>query len=265
MNKAMLSIFLAGGVLLTYIFLFEKEQPVALSEKSELRNEKGPTPQGATQTGSLQAKKTRPHESRSPEENPDQSVDTPAEDRADLEARYQAANTNSDYPTLEAKLREIYQRRPDSDYQESELVDALQKNSAWERLEEKPANLDLPEKQKFYDPEYIRFDRLKIETLSVGDTMEIPVVHTGETYVMQIEEVETHGNENITWRGTYSYQGENFHISFTQSTSGLTVGGMNTPNGHYTLEAHDEVGWVVSSNSGLQHSSKPDYIIPQYE
>lgn len=250
---------------MAYVFLFEKEQPSLVSEQPELRNENVTESQDPNPSDSFQTQKSSSQKSRSPEKQPDQTAEAPTEDRAELEARYQTANTNSDYPTLESKLREIYQRRPDSDYSESELVDAVQRGSAWERLEEKPAGLDMPEQQKSYDAEFIRFDRMKIETLSVGDTMEIPVVHTGETYVMQIDEVVTHGDGNITWRGSYNHQGQNFHISFTQNTSGLTVGGMNTPNGHYTLEAHNENGWVVSSNSGLQASSEPDYIIPDYE
>ena len=67
----------------------------------------------------------------------------------------------------------------------------------------------------------------------------------------------------ITWKWHIEgYDGEKYHVSFTKGET-LTVGGIDTPDGHYVVQAHGNKGWVASS--GLLFKEHVDPIVPPEE
>lgn len=150
-------------------------------------------------------------------------------------------------PELKARMQAIQQRRPDLDLNTNEVALAVAKENAWEESETIPQHLPLSPEEFLDGRQFIKFDTLKLETLMPGDSLKIDGVDGFGDYDAIIDRVVQHNPESISWYGHIdSRDGESYDINFTRGKF-LTVGGINTPEGHYALQAHGDDGWVASS------------------
>lgn len=183
-----------------------------------------------------------------------------------LSERYQKINKNPAYPTLDSRMAALLERRPNTNITKELLLQHLEETSAWKSSNQiiegdsQSTGNNQPESKKYL----VEFNREKIETLMNGDTLEIPIPETGNSYVMQVEDIQVNGDNNITWSGVLLNENGGFYpVTFTQNQSTLTLGGVSTPTGHFGLEARENGGWLMASRVMTNaHDDKPDYIIP---
>lgn len=192
----------------------------------------------------------------------DQAADANDDDRISrLEERYAEVSNNPDYPQLQTRLDAMRQRH-NKTFEAEEVVDVLAQPEAWVRVDEPPQELPLTPVEKYDGREFIRFNPARVETLMPGDTLEIPVWQLGTRFIMRVDRTETHGNGSVTWHGHLENFNEPHRVTITVG-DGLSLGGIDTPNGHYVLQANGESGWIASSETLFKRNeAETDMIIP---
>ncbi len=185
-----------------------------------------------------------------------------SDDKDDLKA------LNPNYPTLEMRLDEMAARRGGQNFDPDAVMEALQKSAAWETGNAEMDKLDLSEEEMNDGREFIRFDRLKLETLVNGDTMELPISQIGQTYQTRITQAQSNTDGSVTWHGTLmggdtsvtNSDGEGFDVTITSGKK-MVSGGIFTPEGHFVIEAVDDQGWIANASTLFKHNES-DAIVP---
>lgn len=171
-----------------------------------------------------------------------------------------AGGLATDVPTeysLQERMTEMQQRRPNQHFNAAAVEAALQRQTAWAPAEEVPEHLPLQPEEFTDGRQFIELDSLKIETLMPGDEVKITIDETGQDYTVTMDRVEKHDYNSISWYGHIEgADGNIYSVSFTRGEK-LTVGGLDTPDGHYVLQAHGNKGWVASS--GLLFKVDPNH------
>lgn len=168
-----------------------------------------------------------------------------------------------DYQYVQDRLDIMRARRPDVSYNADDVAAALARHDAWSPSPVTPTDLPLQPEELVDGREFIDFDSLKLETLVPGDSVKLAIGDTGQQYNVNIDDVQQQDESRITWKGHIEgYDGEKYHVSFTKGET-LTVGGIDTPDGHYVIQAHGNKGWVASS--GLLFKEHADPIVPPEE
>lgn len=158
------------------------------------------------------------------------------------------AAKKKDYRYMQERLTAMQERRPNMNFDPAEVAAAIERDVAWKPLEEIPKELPLEPEQFKDGREFISLDSLKIETLMPGDRVRIPIKALGKEYEVTVDNVEKHDYNSISWNGHIEGgDGRNYNATFTRGES-LTVGGMDTPDGQYELQAHGNKGWIASAN-----------------
>ena len=172
-----------------------------------------------------------------------------------------ASKKKTDYRYMQERLTAMQERRPNMTFDPAEVAAAIERDVAWQPLKETPKELPL-EPEEFLDGrEFISFDSLKIETLMPGDRVRIPIKGLDKEYEITVDNVEKHDYNSISWNGHIEGgDGRNYSVSFTRGAT-LTVGGMDTPDGQYQLQAHGDKGWIASA--GLLFKNHTDPIDPR--
>lgn len=183
-------------------------------------------------------------------------------DNQHLQDKYAEVSNNPDYPQLETRLDAMRQRHHNKSFDAKQVISALAQSEAWVRTETPPEELPLTPAEKFDGREFIRFNPLRIETLMPGDTLEIPIWQQGARYKMRVDYAETHANGSVTWHGHLENFNDPHRVTLTVG-DGLSLGGIDTPGGHYVLQAHGESGWIASSETLFKRNeNETDMIIP---
>lgn len=148
---------------------------------------------------------------------------------------------------LQARMDSIKQRRPGLDYTPEEVAAAVARDTSWNPTENTPADLPLKPEELTDGRQFIQLDTVKIETLMPGDAINVRVAENAKDYAVVIDKVEKHDYNSISWYGHIQGEdGQKYSVSFTRGET-LTVGGLDTPDGHYVLQAHGNNGWIASS------------------
>jgi hypothetical protein len=167
------------------------------------------------------------------------------------------------YQYVQDRLDLMQMRRPGANYDPAEVAAALARTDAWKPSPTAPTGLPLSQEELTDGRQFIEFDSLKIETLEPGDSVKLTIDDTGQQYNVNIDNVEQQDESRITWTGHIDgHDGQPYHVSFTKGET-LTVGGIDTPDGHYVVQAHGNKGWVASS--GLLFKEHVDPIVPPEE
>lgn len=186
-------------------------------------------------------------------------------DKEQLNAAYDDLNDNTDYPSLDHRLQEMRARRGGRDFQAENVIASMRVSDAWETTDEPGDNLKLSDEERHDGRDFVRFRAEKLETLVPGDTMTIPLDQKNQEYTMAVNRVEVHGDGNVTWHGRLTEFPDNNQVSITRGES-LTVGGFTTPEGHYTLQARGNQGWVASSDTLFKRDpNQTDAVVPDTE
>jgi hypothetical protein len=173
-------------------------------------------------------------------------------------------------PELDARITTMQQRRPNQEFSPSEVAAAVNRTNSWAPTDNIPRELPL-EQEEFSDGrQFIELDSLKIETLVPGDQVNVRVDQNGKDYKVIIDRVEKHDYNSISWYGhIQGDDGQKYSVSFTRGEQ-LTVGGVDTPDGHYVLQAHGNKGWVASSqllfkaDTSVSDAIHPADVDPDY-
>jgi hypothetical protein len=183
----------------------------------------------------------------------------------ELQERYAQVSDNPDYPRLQARLDAMRKRHPNRSFDPERVVETMAQSEAWTRVDTPPEGLPLTPEEKFDGREFIRFNPQRVETLMPGDTLEIPVWQLGTRYKMRVDHAEIHPNGSVTWHGHLENFNEPHRVILTVG-DGLSLGGIETPNGHYVLQANGEAGWIASSETLFKRNEhETDMVIPPAE
>jgi hypothetical protein len=168
----------------------------------------------------------------------------------------------ADAMPLTERLQAMHNRRAGQSYDRDAVAAAVARNSAWRPLAGIPDSLPLTPVERNDGRQFIEFDPLKLETLMPGDEITIAVTEHGIEYRGRIDSIEIHDGGSISWFGHLVGLDNHYSMTFTRGKS-LTVGGMDTPEGHYVLQSHDELGWIASSETLFKRNpDETDAIIP---
>lgn len=183
----------------------------------------------------------------------------------ELQEEYARISDNPDYPQLQTRLDAMQKRHPGRAFEPEQVVETMAQAEAWARMDNPPEGLPLTPVEKFDGREYIRFNPKRVETLMPGDTLEIPIWQLGARYKMRVDYAETHPNGSVTWHGHLENFNDPHRVNITVG-NGLSLGGIETPSGHYVLQAHGEAGWIASSETLFKRNeNETDMVIPPTE
>jgi hypothetical protein len=255
-NKTLSMVLLAAAVAVTGFFVL-RDSPSA----SQIPNSSNPPGAGeftaVKNVISVTETDTAGHGDNSPGKR--------AMSKVELQEKYARISDNPDYPQLQTRLDAMQKRHPGRAFEPEQVVEAMAQAEAWARIDNPPEDLPLTPADKFDGREYIRFNPRRIETLMPGDTLEIPIWQLGVRYKMRIDYTETHENGSVTWHGHLENFDEPHRVAITVG-NGLSLGGIETPSGHYVLQAHGESGWIASSETLFKRNEhETDMVIPPAE
>ncbi|WGO98634.1 hypothetical protein QFX18_00985 [Saccharophagus degradans] len=168
------------------------------------------------------------------------------------------------YAHIAERLDAMITRRPNKSFNPELVAAAVKRDTAWQTNEDIPTSLPLDKERLNDGRQFIKLDDLKIETLIPGDTVNIDISEANENYQIIVDRVEKHDYASISWYGHIEgSDGQTYDVHFTRGDS-LTVGGINTPEGHFVLQGHDKDGWVASSGKLFKiDPDQPDAIYPE--
>lgn len=172
--------------------------------------------------------------------------EAPAPSQPDL---LQRPDSNPAMATFANRISEITARRNGATQDVDALYSASQKSAAWSAADTVSAAFPLTDEERSDGREFIQIDPLKIESLVVGDTLDIDIGQINGHFTARIDRAEVQGNDNVSWYGHFENMpdGDNaVDVVFTRSATLLT-GGITTPSGHFELEARGNEGWIASS------------------
>lgn len=162
---------------------------------------------------------------------------------------------------VKERLDAIHQRRPDLNIDAATLEAKMAQPYAWKNSDTVPKNLPLKPEELTDGRRFIAVDSLKIETLMPGDTLDLNVPETNNTHEAVIDSVEKFDYDTISWYGHINgSDGQTYSVSFTHGNN-LTMGGFDSPDGHYVIQGHGADGWIASS--GLLFKEHVDPIRPE--
>lgn len=173
-------------------------------------------------------------------------------------------------PELQERIAAMQQRRPNLQFSKSDVAAAVSRTTSWAPTEEIPRELPLQPEEFTDGRQFIELDSLKIETLMPGDQINVQVDNNAKDYQVTIDRIEKHDYNSISWHGhIQGDDGQKYSVSFTRGEQ-LTVGGLDTPDGHYVLQGHGDKGWVASSqllfkaDTSISDAIHPADVDPNY-
>jgi hypothetical protein len=179
--------------------------------------------------------------------------------------RYAAVSQNPAYPTLESRLAALQQRYPSKEFNPDEVLDLLAEPNAWRNETEVPKDLPLSQEDLHDGREFIHFDSSRLDVLLPGDSLDLPVTQLGTRLKMIVSTIEDLPNGGSTWSGDIEGFNDSFHANITHSEN-LTLGGFDTPQGHYAFQVNGKEGWVASSEKLFKRDPNvTDALIPPNE
>lgn len=168
-----------------------------------------------------------------------------------------------EYQYVQDRLAIMRERRPNRNYNPEEVAAAMARTNAWTPTTTPPTGLPLSQEELSDGREFIDFDSLKIETLVPGDTIKLPIGAADQEYEVKIDNVEVQDESRLAFSGHIEgYDGQSYYVSMNKGEV-LTMGGIDTPDGHYTIQAHGNKGWIASS--GALFKEHVDPIVPPTE
>ncbi len=166
-------------------------------------------------------------------------------------------------PELQERITEMQARRPNQQFDTQAVAAAVARTTTWAPTDTVHRDLPLAEDEFEDGRQFVELDSLKIETLMPGDQVNVQVDEHAKDYQVTIDRIEKHDYNSISWYGHIEGEdGQKYQVSFTRGEY-LTVGGLDTPDGHFVIQAHGNKGWVASSQLLFkQDTSVSDAIHP---
>lgn len=173
-------------------------------------------------------------------------------------------------PELQARLSEMQARRPDLQFDTGEVAAAVARTTTWTATDTVHRELPLAAEEFTDGRQFLDLDSLKIETLMPGDQINVRVDEHAKDYKVIIDRIEKHDYNSISWYGHITGDdGHKYQVSVTRGEH-LTVGGLDTPDGHFVVQAHGNKGWIASSqllfkaDTSVSDAIHPADVDPNY-
>ncbi|TVZ40042.1 hypothetical protein P886_4459 [Alteromonadaceae bacterium 2753L.S.0a.02] len=140
-------------------------------------------------------------------------------------------------------------------------------NRMWQILN--PSESDLEPTMIPLDEKVTEFQVVLIEHRTTfpgsGEHLELPLLD-GSSITVAVQATHTSLNGDVSWSGYVAQQGADYPVVYTQGKNS-TYAMITTPQGSYSMESVDGVGWLYK-NPSEQEMSKPgaaDFLeIPQH-
>ncbi|MET0355809.1 MAG: hypothetical protein ABW044_03470 [Cellvibrio sp.] len=179
-----------------------------------------------------------------------------------IEDRYKAVSDNSRLPRLEQRMEELNQLYPERKFSPDEVVDLLAQRNAWSGASQVPENLPITDKQRKDGRAFIELNPERLQILVPGDSIELPLEKLGMRIQVQMDSREALPDGGFTLHGHVLGSDELMRVTITQGP-GLSLVGVDTPQGHVVMQANDTHGWVASSETLFkQDPLKTDAVLP---
>lgn len=176
--------------------------------------------------------------------------------------RYSQINENASYPTLQARITELESIYPNLSFEPNELVDLLAEPNAWQATDLPTRDLPLTDEERNDGREFIELKPERLLVALPGDLLELPIEQLGLNMEMQVERRELLPNGGFVLHGRILGSDEPMRVTLSQAP-GLSIAGIETPQGHYVLQANDGHGWIASSDTLFkQDAHQHDMVIP---
>lgn len=183
----------------------------------------------------------------------------------ELQERYQAISDNKNFPSLEQRITELNQLYPYREFSPEDVVDLLAQSNAWQSAAQVPDNLPITEAQRNDGRAFIELNPERFQVLLPGDTLQLPLEKLGMDLQMQVDSREPLANGGFTLHGHLVGSNELMRVTITQGP-GLSLAGIDTPQGHIVMQANDSHGWIASSETLFkQDPHKTDILLPTDE
>ena len=151
-----------------------------------------------------------------------------------------------------------------------EVAAAVARTTTWTATDTIHRELPLAEEEFTDGRQFLDLDSLKIETLMPGDQINVRVDEQAKDYKVTIDRIEKHDYNSISWYGHITGDdGHKYQVSVTRGEH-LTVGGLDTPDGHFVIQAHGNKGWIASSqllfkaDTSVSDAIHPADVDPNY-
>jgi hypothetical protein len=179
--------------------------------------------------------------------------------------RYQAVSDNPQFPSLEQRIAELNQLYPYREFSSAEVLDLLAQANAWESSPDIPESLPITDEQRDDGRAFIELNPERFQVLLPGDTLELPLEKLGMHLQMQVDSREPLANGGFTLHGHLVGSAELMRVTITQGP-GLSLAGIDTPQGHIVMQANDTHGWIASSETLFkQDHHSTDILLPTDE
>jgi hypothetical protein len=180
----------------------------------------------------------------------------------DARKRYSQVVANDRYPTLDARITALETLYPQQSFKPNDLVDLLAEPNAWQPAASSPQELPLTPEQRNDGRKFIELKPERLLVMLPGDSLELPIEQLGANFQMKVDSRETLPNGGFVLHGRLTNTDEVMRVTLTQ-TPGLSLAGIDTPKGHYVLQANDGQGWIASSDILFkQEGRKTDMVVP---
>lgn len=179
--------------------------------------------------------------------------------------RYRALSNNSNYPTLDARLHALRELYPYREFSPGDVLDQLAQTTAWEASAAIPDGLPITNAQRNDGRAFIELNPERLQILLPGDELDLPLEQLGMQLQMQVDSREPLANGGFTLHGHILGSAEPLRVTITQGP-GLSLAGIDTPQGHVVLQANDTQGWIASSETLFkQDPHTTDVLLPTDE
>lgn len=181
------------------------------------------------------------------------------------EERYQAISDNSLITSLEERITELQELYPYRDFSREEVLDLLAEPNAWQSTFDAPEDLPITDTQRHDGRAFIELNPERFHVLLPGDTIDLPLEKLGMHLQMQVDSREPLPNGGFTLHGHILDSDELMRATITQGP-GLSLAGIDTPQGHVVMQANDTHGWIASSETLFkQNPHTTDALLPTDE
>lgn len=241
---------------------------LAISGRGDVLINAKTSPAGFSASGKTDRSASRtssPNESQSPAAEPAADLKTAADAQLPanpLEERYQSLSQNSRLPTLDSRLAELRELYPYREFAAEEVLDLMSRPTAWQPASTPPDSMPLTEAQRNDGREFIEMNPARLEVLLPGDSFELPLERLGMHLKMEVESREALPGGGFTLHGRVLGSSELMRVTITQSP-GLSIAGIDTPQGHVVLQANEDQGWIAASETLFkQDPHRSDMVMP---
>ena len=184
---------------------------------------------------------------------------------ADAEERYQTVSDNPRLASFKERLAELDQLYPYREFAPAEVLDLLAQRNAWQSSSDTSEGPPITDKQRADGRAFIEVNPERFMVLLPGDNIELPLEKLGMNLQVQIDSREPLPNGGFTLHGRVLGSDELMRVTITQGP-GLSLAGIDTPQGHVVMQANDSHGWIASSETLFkQNPHKTDVLLPTDE